>query len=129
MSDLRAFGKRLRRLREKKELSQQELADAVSTSKSMISAYENAVSDPRQSIVVKLAKALQVSSEELLTGSISQRPSLPKKMQGTLDAMLHLNELGQTRVLEYAKALVNTKDFVKRGMKDAGTAPYGSSQD
>lgn len=70
-TDLLNFGQRLRDAREAKGLSQQDLADKIGTSKSMISAYENGQSDPRQSMIPLLAKTLNISIGWLITGSTS----------------------------------------------------------
>ena len=65
---LQAFGQRVKSARESIGLSQQELADKVFTSKSMISSYENGLSDPRQSMIPLLSEALNVSIGWLMTG-------------------------------------------------------------
>ncbi|NLM16092.1 MAG: helix-turn-helix transcriptional regulator [Clostridiaceae bacterium] len=66
--DLVLFGKRLKEARKQQGLSQQELADRLGTSKSMVSAYENGSSDPRQSMIPLMASVLKVSIVWLLTG-------------------------------------------------------------
>lgn len=65
---LKKFGARLKVAREQAALSQQELADKVHTSKSMISSYENGTCDPRQSIIPPLADVLNVSIKWLMLG-------------------------------------------------------------
>lgn len=68
---LQAFGQRVKSARESIGLSQQDLADKVFTSKSMISSYENGLSDPRQSMIPLLSEALNVSIGWLMTGDDS----------------------------------------------------------
>lgn len=68
---LQAFGRRVKSARESIGLSQQDLADKVFTSKSMISSYENGLSDPRQSMIPLLSEALNVSIGWLMTGDDS----------------------------------------------------------
>lgn len=63
---LQEFGNRIRQSRNKKNWSQQELANKIGTSKSVISGYETGKNDPSQTVVLKLAKALDVSINYLM---------------------------------------------------------------
>ena len=78
------FGRRIK-LARGQYMSQQDLADKVGTSKSMISQYENGLIDPRLSIVQPLADALGVSFTWLATGKnvvdIGEEPLKAKKIQ------------------------------------------------
>ncbi|ANH98933.1 hypothetical protein A8L59_16425 [Pseudomonas koreensis] len=58
------FASRLIRLRGDKNLTQQELGDAVGISHSQISRYEAGQAMPRKTVLRKLAEALGVSVEE-----------------------------------------------------------------
>lgn len=60
------FGQRLREARIKKGMTQQELADLIGTSKSVISGYENGKNDPARSVLLKLSKNLDVSLNYLM---------------------------------------------------------------
>ena len=60
------FGKKLREARVKKGMTQQELADLIGTSKSVISGYENGKNDPARSVLLKLSKSLDVSLNYLM---------------------------------------------------------------
>lgn len=60
------FGARLRRLRKAKGFTQVELAEAIGSSQRMITYYETADGLPAAPVVLKLAKVLGVSNEELL---------------------------------------------------------------
>lgn len=81
---LAEFGRRMK-LARGQYTSQQELADKVGTSKSMISQYENGLIDPRLSIVGPIAEALKVSFTWLATGinvvDIGAEPEKAKKIQ------------------------------------------------
>lgn len=56
----------LKRIREAKKLTQRELWEAASIGKSSLTAYEAGRSDPTGDTIVKLAKALGVTTDELL---------------------------------------------------------------
>jgi len=60
------FGARLRQLRIEKGLSQPQLAQRVSVTKSVISAYENEIRMPSYDILIKLATLFHVSTDYLL---------------------------------------------------------------
>lgn len=60
------FNERLKQLREQKELTQEELGKASGVSSRMIQRYESGNSRPRLDAAEKLAKALNVSTDELL---------------------------------------------------------------
>jgi len=63
---LMIIGTNLKRLREAKKLTQREVWEAAEISKSSLTAYENGRSDPTGDTIVKLAKALGVTTDELL---------------------------------------------------------------
>ncbi|HHK1854505.1 TPA: helix-turn-helix domain-containing protein [Pseudomonas aeruginosa] len=63
---LMIIGTNLKRLREAKKLTQREVWEAAEVSKSSLTAYENGRSDPTGETIVKLAKALGVTTDELL---------------------------------------------------------------
>lgn len=56
---------RLREIREKKQMSQRELADKLCISIRTISRYENGYFSPRYSIMCEMAQVLGVSLDEL----------------------------------------------------------------
>ena len=60
------FGKRLKELREEKELSQQQLALEIHYSQSTISDWENDRIDPTATTVVAVADYFDVSTDYLL---------------------------------------------------------------
>lgn len=63
---LMIIGTNLKQIREAKKLTQREVWEAAEISKSSLTAYENGRSDPTGDTIVKLAKALGVSTDELL---------------------------------------------------------------
>lgn len=60
------FGKRLKTLRIKKKLTQQQLADLLGLTKSVISAYENGLRYPAYDVLIKIARIFKVSTDFLL---------------------------------------------------------------
>jgi len=63
---LEGFGERLAQIRESRGLTQAELALAVGVSRRVIAYYEQEDSQPPGAMLVDLAKALRVSSDQLL---------------------------------------------------------------
>lgn len=61
-----SFAPRLTALRKARGLTQIQLAEAAGTTQRSISYYENDDGVPPSSVVIELAKALQVSADELL---------------------------------------------------------------
>lgn len=60
------FGNRLRKLRKQKNLTQKQLASLIGVKNSIISFYEVGDRIPSPEIIIKLATALNVSSDFLL---------------------------------------------------------------
>lgn len=60
------FGKRLKELRKREGLTQQELGDKINVSARVILYYENETKYPPSHILIDLAKALNVTVEDLL---------------------------------------------------------------
>ena len=70
----REFGVRLTRLRERQHLSITQLAAQAGVDYMQISRYEKGVSLPALGVAVRLAKILDVTLDELATGSTPQEP-------------------------------------------------------
>lgn len=60
------LGENLKKIRTKKNITQTSLADTLGVDKSFISNIENGKTNPTLSTIVSIAKALGVSSNELL---------------------------------------------------------------
>lgn len=60
------FENRLKTLRIKKKLTQQQLADLLGLTKSVISAYENGLRYPAYDVLIKIARIFKVSTDFLL---------------------------------------------------------------
>ena len=59
-------GNRLKTLRIKKKLTQQQLADLLGLTKSVISAYENGLRYPAYDVLIKISRIFKVSTDFLL---------------------------------------------------------------
>jgi transcriptional regulator with XRE-family HTH domain len=64
----RTFGENLREARRAAGLSQEELAERAGVDRSAISDYERGRREPNLSTIVKLASALEISTETLVRG-------------------------------------------------------------
>lgn len=95
---LLGFAKRLKEARLAAELSQQDLADRLNTNKGMISGYEAAIYDPRQSVIPELAKSVGVSINWLMLGE--ENPS-SYKIAAHDGGYQDLPEEAKQRVQEY----------------------------
>ena len=62
------FGERLSFLRKERGLTQAQLAEKADIAREMVSRYERNAQDPDFSTVVRIAKALEVSVNSLLSG-------------------------------------------------------------
>ena len=69
MSGLAEFGERLRRLRERQQLTQEDLARAVATNTGTVSRWERGIGNPQASQLVMLAETLGASVDYLLRGT------------------------------------------------------------
>ena len=65
---INAFGQKLRTLRKRAGLSQEELADRAKITLRTFIRWENGETQPRIDEILRLAQALHVSEQELLTG-------------------------------------------------------------
>lgn len=60
------FGERLKSLRLQKHMTQADLSDRLSVTKSVISAYENNIRMPSYDILIKLSRIFHVTTDYLL---------------------------------------------------------------
>ncbi len=63
-----AFGARLRRVRQKARLSQEELADRALVHRTEVSIIERGGREPRYELILKFAGSLEVEPEALASG-------------------------------------------------------------
>jgi transcriptional regulator with XRE-family HTH domain len=80
---MRSFASRLRVIRERRKLTQKELAQLLPAETALISRYERGLNVPSASTIVELARILQVTTDELLTGT-AEPPETPAIQNATL---------------------------------------------
>ena len=72
MAENETFGQRLKRLRKKSGLSQEELAGKINVHAVTVSKWETGEQIPKTLILTRLATALNISEDELLNGAPEQ---------------------------------------------------------
>jgi len=102
-----SLGQRIVFYRKKAGISQKELADAIGMSSTALSYYETDKREPNITILLRLAKKLNITGDTLLNAE-----PIPDMMIATnsdeyplLRIFRGLNNLGRERLLEYAAAL------------------------
>lgn len=118
-TDQESFGARLRRLRKAKGFTQVELAEAIDSSQRMITYYETEDGLPAAPVVLKLAKVLGVTSEELLgirTNSRKAAPESPENIRlwRRLRQVEKLSPAERRQVLQLIDALVERNSLRKQ---------------
>ncbi|MGN0617848.1 MAG: helix-turn-helix domain-containing protein [Ruminiclostridium sp.] len=86
---MKDFGKKLKELREKNGLTQQQLADRIWVTKSTISNYELGERNPSPEILIKLSNVFHISVDSLL-GIEKESPVL--SIEGLTDEDIELLE-------------------------------------
>lgn len=111
------FGEILKRLRQEKRLSQQELADLIGVHVRQISKYEMGTSLPTLERIRRMAEVLDVSADELVFGASKRRrpatdaiknPVLAERLR-TLEQMATRDELRS--VIELLDAFIAKKQI------------------
>lgn len=108
---LEGFGRRLTALRQAQGFTQDELGAAVDISNRMIAYYERDGAQPPGAILVKLAKALRVSTVELL-GVKPVRETLSPQTPRLLKRLRRVKELSpadQRDVRKFVDAMLETR--------------------
>lgn len=90
------IGIRLKRLRQRKKISQEILAEKIGISPKYVSSIERGQENPTLDVVIKLALALGVEIEEVF--AISEEESAPKKLQSLVDRLLKEEDEGKLRM-------------------------------
>lgn len=106
------FGKRLLALRESRGLTQTQLADAIGSSQRAISHYETVAEYPPASVIIDLAKALHVSTDELLGIKKQKQPNEPpetKRLLRRFKKVLELPEKDRRAIFRMINSLVDAQ--------------------
>ncbi len=101
------IGKNIKFYRTKKGISQEELGDAVYVSAKYISSLETGAKFPSLELLILIANALDVSSDDLLVGSLyNTSSSVGKEIHELLQECNHDEKEMITRIVKFMKALL-----------------------
>ncbi len=105
------FGGRLAELRKAAGFTQQELADAIGVSRRMIAYYEVQSAHPPTTLLPAIARALEVTTDELLGSTPVKRSARPKdsRLHRRLQQLEQLDPGAKRQVLQLLDA------FIERG--------------
>jgi transcriptional regulator with XRE-family HTH domain len=104
------FGERLKKLRERRGLSQQELADRFNLSQSTIAYYESDKKQPSQNTLQKLADFYETSVDFLLGRVHEDLVSKYLELQNDAKSVKGNNEQGVDRETDVGRAFFGGSD-------------------
>ena len=99
------IGRKIRKCRDEKGIKQEKLAEMVNISVSYMGAIERGEKLPKLEIFIRIANALEVSSDTLLSGVLSVENKIIASELSEQLAKLPKNE--QLRILTVVKAMMN----------------------
>jgi transcriptional regulator with XRE-family HTH domain len=111
IATMEGFGRRLAALRQSRGMTQTELGDAAGVSQRVVAYYESESAQPPGSLLVNFARALKVSTDELL-GVRPIAEKLPPKTARLLKRLRRIEELpaaDQRAVLKLVDAMLETR--------------------
>lgn len=113
------FGKRLARLRKAKGLTQAQLGGLVGVSNRVIAYYEKETQYPPSRLIIPLAKALGVSSDELLGMKEPKTDLDPDKaaLWRKLKVVESLPQIDQKAILHYIKTIAKNRQADQKTAK------------
>ena len=100
------FSDKLKNLRAKHSLSQEEMAKRIGMSPSAISSWENNVRSPKIGQIMKIAKAFNMNWLDLVDDKEHYLFSRKNEEQTLIDSYKSLNEEGKRMLLTFAQSLV-----------------------
>jgi len=110
------FEKRLKKTRNDRKISQQELADLVGVHLTNIGRYERGEANPTANVLNKLASALEVTSDYLINGTMEDKADNTISDQDLLIQFKKVEQLPDKRkqlVKEFLDAFL-FKDSIQR---------------
>ena len=106
--DYESIGKRIKHYRTEKRLSQEELAEVISTTHKHISNIETGVKGPSIEMLILIANALDVSADDLLTDNLKHSSSpVGTEIHDLLLDCNHDEKAILTRTLKFLKGLLS----------------------
>lgn len=102
----RLVGKRIRKLRKARELSQEQLAERVGTSPKYLSRIETGRENPTLDLLLRLARGLKVEPYEIL--QFHHEGETPRRLRMRLASLLReVKEADLARLAKILEALVH----------------------
>jgi transcriptional regulator with XRE-family HTH domain len=102
------FGQRLAVLRKQQGLSQKALAGLLGTTRNNIAYYERKADNPSLDFIERCARALRVSSQELIGHDQKGKPGRPSKLHQKIDQIGKLPRSTQQYVLQFLDQVLTT---------------------
>ncbi len=115
---LQGFGKRLAEIRQSRPMTQAELGAAVNVSKRVIAYYEQQDAQPPGAMLVDLARALHVSTDELL----GLKPVKEKRSPKTARLLKRLQNVEQLPATDQRTVLKMIEGLLERNGRTNGNA-------
>lgn len=111
-----SFGERLTELRKAAGFTQQELADEVGVSRRMIAYYEGQSAHPPTTLLPALARALNLSTDELLGLTPLKRSGKPSntRLARRLQQIEKLDAPDKRQILQVIDTLLESAQFKRR---------------
>lgn len=81
MKDFMNFSKNLKGLRKKYGIKQKDLSESTGISRSVLSYYEAEKSEPTLSAVIKIAEALNMSIDDLVSGDLTNKDFIEEEIK------------------------------------------------
>ena len=103
------LGEAIAQARESAGLSQTELADLVNVPQQVIASWERKSQTIRSDNLVKLSKALDISTDELLGLSSSSVAKTSRKVKAVISSLNTLPKKQQDQILDVVQAFVEQK--------------------
>lgn len=95
---------KIAQLRKAKSWSQEDLAKQIQSSRIMIGKYERGDNTPSLDVIIKLAKAFEVSTDYLI--GVGENASFDKETIKRLDEMERLPEAERQRIFQYIDLVI-----------------------
>ncbi|HVS60348.1 MAG TPA: helix-turn-helix transcriptional regulator [Gemmatimonadaceae bacterium] len=122
------FGEILKRLRQERNLSQQELADLVGVHVRQVSKYEMGTSLPTLDRIRRMAEVLDVSADELVFGSSKRKKASSEAFKNPILAA-RLRTLEQMATRDELRSVMDLLDaFIAKKQIDQISRGRGSSR-
>ena len=103
--DAKAVGQRLKAAREKKNMTQEDLAARIDISPTHVSVIERGTKIPRVDTFVSIANVLGVSADELLVDVVDRASvGVASELSAAIEALPHEEKM---RVLKVVSALID----------------------